>query len=422
MDINKISSGKNLPQEINVLIENNENKKQGWLNRNIVGMGLTSFFSDMSHELTTVVLPAFITGLVGPVSAPQVLGIISGLSDALSSFVKIFSGWISDKMKRRKNLVVVGYTLTGLFAGLTGFAANWWQALVYRASAWMGRGLREPPRDALIADSVPSGSYGRAFGFHRAMDTLGAIAGPLLAFFMLNSLGIKNMFVLSFVPGFLAVATIILLVKEKPKIPSDRKFANLWSDIKSLPKEFRYFLLVMFVFGLGNFNRTLLLLRTEQVLNPITGLIVAGSLSILLYVFRNVLQAIADYLVGRLSDAVGRKTPLAFFGFFLFGIMSVGLIYPLPNLWFFVLLFAFSGISAASYTALEKAYAADLLPANLRGTGYGVLQTIDGVGDFISSFAVGFLWSALSPAVSFAYAALLSFSAAGLLYFVRNKK
>lgn len=399
-----------------------ENKKAGWLNRNILGMGLTSFFSDMSHEMTTAVLPTFITGLVGPAFAPQVLGIVSGFSDAIASFVKIFSGWISDKVERRKKIVVLGYAVTGFFAGLTGFATDWWQAFAFRASAWLGRGLREPPRDALIADSVPSSSYGRAFGFHRAMDTLGAIAGPLLVFFTLNSLGVKNIFLLSFVPGFLAVAAIILLLKEEPKTPSDHKFADLWGDIKSLPKEFRYFILVMFVFGIGNFNRTLLLLRTEQVLEPVNGLVIAGSLSILLYAFRNVLQAIADYLVGRLSDAIGRKIPLGFFGFFLFGVMSVGLIYPLPNLWFFVLLFAFSGVSAASYTALEKSYAADLLPVNLRGTGYGVLQTIDGIGDFISSFTVGFLWSVISPAASFTYAALLSFLAVGLLYFIRNRK
>jgi MFS family permease len=399
-----------------------KDEKQGWLNRNIAGMGLTSFFSDMSHEMTTAVLPTFITSLVGPAFAPQVLGIVSGFSDAIASFVKIFSGWVSDKMERRKKIVVLGYVVTGFFAGLTGFAASWGQVLAFRASAWLGRGLREPPRDALIADSVPPQSYGRAFGFHRAMDTLGAIAGPLLVFFTLSALGVKNIFLLSFVPGFLAVAAIIFLVREKPKMPGRQTFTALWSDIASLPKEFRYFLLAMFIFGIGNFNRTLLLLRTEQVLEPTSGLIIAGSLSILLYAFRNIIQAIADYLVGRLSDAIGRKIPLAFFGFFLFGIMSVGLIYPLANLWFFILLFAFSGVSAASYTALEKAYAADLLPAQLRGTGYGVLQTIDGVGDFISSFAVGFLWSVVSPAASFTYAALLGFLAAALLYFIRNRK
>ena len=401
---------------------NNKTKtKPSWLNKNILGVGLTSFFSDASHEMTTVALPAFLVNLVGNTLAPQFLGIISGLSDAASSFVKIFSGWISDKIKKRKGLIVAGYAATGFFAGFTGFATNWIGALFYRTFAWMGRGLREPPRDALIADSVSPAYYGRAFGFHRAMDSLGAIVGPLFVFFALAHFGLKNIFLFSFIPGALAVITIILLVKEKSKEDDKQQSAGFWKDIASLPKEFRFFLLVMFIFGIGNFNRTLLLLRTQNVLTPVTGLLIAGGLSVLLYALRNFIQAIADYLIGYLSDIFGRKTLLAFFGFFLFGLLSLGLAFPIPALWFFVLMFVLSGISAAAYTALEKAYAADLLPVHLRGTGYGVLQTIDGVGDFISSFTVGFLWSAISPASGFIYAAILSVGSAVMLYATRNR-
>jgi len=402
-------------------LNNKTRTKSSWLNKNILGVGLTSFFSDASHEMTTAALPAFISNLVGNTLAPQFLGIISGLSDAASSFVKIFSGWLSDKIKKRKGLIVAGYAATGFFAGFTGFATNWLGALFYRTFAWMGRGLREPPRDALIADSVSPAYYGRAFGFHRAMDTLGAIVGPLFVFFALSHFGLKNIFLFSFIPGALAVIAVIFLVKERPKEDEKQKSAGFWKDIASLPKEFRFFLLVMFIFGIGNFNRTLLLLRAQNVLTPITGLLIAGGLSVLLYALRNVIQAIADYLIGYLSDIFGRKLLLAFFGFFIFGLMSLGLAFPIPALWFFVLLFVLSGISAAAYTALEKAYAADLLPANLRGTGYGVLQTIDGVGDFISSFMVGFLWSVISPASGFIYAAILSFGSAVMLYATRNR-
>jgi len=385
-------------------------------------MGLTSFFSDASHEMTTAVLPIFLVNLVGNVLAPQLLGIISGLSDAASSFVKIFSGWISDRVKKRKGLMVAGYAATGFFAGLTGFAANWIGVLFYRTFAWMGRGLREPPRDALIADSVSPAYYGRAFGFHRAMDTLGAIAGPLFVFFALTHVGVKNIFLISFIPGLLAVLVVILLTKESPQEDGKQQSAGFWKDIASLPKSFRFFLLVMFVFGIGNFNRTLLLLRTQNILTPVSGLVIAGSLSILLYAFRNIIQAIADYVIGHLSDFFGRKVLLAVFGFFIFGLMSLGLAFPIPALWFFVLMFALSGISAAAYTALEKAYAADLLPAHLRGTGFGVLQTIDGIGDFASSFMVGFLWSAVSPASGFIYAAILSTGSAVMLFVLRNRK
>jgi len=394
--------------------------KFSWLNKNIFGMGLTSFFSDTSHEMTTAVLPTFLVNLVGNVLAPQLLGIITGLSDAASSFVKIFSGWISDKLKKRKGLMTIGYAATGFFAGLTGFATNWIGALLYRTIAWIGRGLREPPRDALIADSVSPACYGRAFGFHRAMDTLGAIAGPLFVFFALSHVGVKNIFLISFIPGIIAIVVVVLLTRESDQDGKQPQSVGFWKDIASLPKSFRIFLLVMFVFGIGNFNRTLLLLRTQEIMSPVSGLVIAGSISVLLYALRNVIQAGADYVIGHLSDIFGRKTLLAFFGFFIFGIMCIGLAYPIPTMWFFVLMFALSGISAAAYTSLEKAYTADLLPSHLRGTGYGVLQTIDGVGDFASSFMVGFLWSAVSPASGFIYAAILSGASAIMLLALKN--
>jgi MFS family permease len=184
--------------------------------------------------------------------------------------------------------------------------------------------------------------------------------------------------------------------------------------MKSLPKDFKVFLFIMFVFGIANFNRTLLLLRVQEVLTPLNGIIVAASVSILLYTIRNIAQALADYGIGSLSDKLGRKSLLASFGFLLFGITSLGFVYA-TDIYFFVFLFVLSGISAATYTALEKAYAADLLPSNVRGTGYGVLQTIDGIGDFISSFVVGTIWALISPELSFVYAALLSFASTLLL-------
>ncbi|MEM5872493.1 MAG: MFS transporter, partial [Candidatus Aenigmatarchaeota archaeon] len=164
----------------------------------------------------------------------------------------------------------------------------------------------------------------------------------------------------------------------------------------------------------GNFNRTLLLLRVQEVLSPIIGIVTAGSMAVLFYTIRNITQAIADYGIGSLSDKIGKKIPLLL-GFFLFGVMSLGFIYSSTNIFYFILLFVISGISAAAYTALEKAYAADLLSSNIRGTGYGILQTIDGIGDFISSFVVGTLWIIFSPVIAFVYSAILSFVASFLL-------
>jgi len=394
--------------------------RRKWLNRNVAAMGLTSLFSDASHEMATSALPSFLTELVGPAAAPQLLGLVSGLSDASSSFVKTFSGWFSDKLGKRKPLTVLGYSLTGIFVGLIGFARNWFEVLIYRILAWLGRGTREPPRDALLADSVNKKYYGHAFGFHRAMDTLGAIIGPLLVFFLIPFIAIRNIFFISFIPGLLAVLIIALGVKERGKKPL-RKVKGLIENIRSLPKDFKLFIFIMLIFGIGNFNRTLLLLRTQEILTPVSGIIIAGSMAVLFYVIRNIAQAAADYGVGALSDKFDKKFLLAVLGFFLFGVMSLGFIYVTADIFYFIFLFVLSGISAAAYTALEKVYAADLLPSDVRGTGYGVLNTIDGIGDFISSFVVGTLWVVISPFMAFMYGAIISFLAAFLLLALMRK-
>jgi MFS family permease len=382
-------------------------------------MGVTSLFSDASHEMATSALPTFLTVLVGPALAPQLLGIISGLSDGLASFMKIFSGWFSDKIGKRKPLAVLGYVLTGFFVGLIGFATNWIEVLFYRVLAWIGRGTREPPRDAMLADSVDKRFYGHAFGFHRAMDTLGAIIGPLLAFFLLTLVDIRNIFYLSFIPGALAVIAIAFGVKEQ-KSRIKKKVQGLFFHLKTLPSNFKLFVFVMFIFGIGNFNRTLLLLRVQEVLTPANGLLIAGSIAVFLYAIRNVAQAIANYTVGSISDKIGKKILLAFVGFFLFGVVSLGFIYTTTNFYYFMILFILSGISAAGYTVLEKAYAADLLPPHIRGTGFGVLNTVDGIGDFISSFVVGTIWVFVSPNLAFVYGAAVSFVAAFLLIIIKK--
>jgi len=383
-------------------------KRPKWLNKNIFALGLTSFFSDTSHEMTIAVLPTFLIGLVGKTLAPQFLGIISGVSDAVSTLASLISGAISDRVKKRKGIIVTGYATTGIFAGMIGLTGSWIGALVMRTLAWMGRGLREPPRDTLITESTKPEFYGRAFGFHRAMDTLGAIAGPLFVFFALSKVGVKNIFIISIIPGILATLTILFLTKEKHRETKNNQKSNFWENLRYLPREFKLFLLVMFIFGIGNFNKTLLLLRSQEVLTPTTGLVFATGFSVLLYAFRNGFQAVADYAVGHLSDILGRKILMAVLGFLLFGLVALGLAFPIASIWFFLILFALSGVSAATYTALEGAMAADLLPADLRGTGFGVLQTVDGIGDFVSSFMVGFLWSTVSPEAGFVYGVVLS--------------
>ena len=392
-------------------------KNKKWLNKNVTAMGFTSLCSDTSHEMATSILPAFLTELVGA-SAPQLLGLITGLSDLLSSAAKMLSGWLSDKLKKRKPLIVFGYFLTGLFMGLIGFARNWIEILIYKTLGWIGRGTREPPRDALLSESVDKKFYGHAFGFHRAMDSLGAIIGPLLAFFLVPLIGFRNIFFLSFIPGMLSVIVILKIKEKRRKYKNQNKSFIL--DIKSLPKEFKKFLFIMFIFGIGNFHKSLLILKVQQSLTPTSGIIIAASFAVLFYTIRNFAQAVSDYIVGGLSDKISKKILLSVFGFSLFGLASLGFIYTTTSFSYFIILFILSGVSASG-VAIEKAYAAELLPDDVRGTGYGILNTVDGMGDFISSFVVGTVWTILSPSIAFTYGAIISFIAAFLLLSMMKK-
>ncbi|MEM3459476.1 MAG: MFS transporter [Candidatus Bathyarchaeia archaeon] len=202
---------------------NNQNSRK-WLNRNVAAMGFTSLFSDASHEMATSILAQFLT--IELHGSAEILGLIEGLADFSSSFIKTYSGWLSDKLGKRKPLATLGYTLTGIFISLFAFAFNFLQVLFYRTVGWIGRGIREPPRDALLADSVEPESYGHAFGFHRMMDTLGAIIGPSIAFILLLIIGFRNVFLVAFLPGILAILVFALFTREKvcrQKVEGERK-------------------------------------------------------------------------------------------------------------------------------------------------------------------------------------------------------
>ncbi|HZL12718.1 MAG TPA: MFS transporter, partial [Verrucomicrobiae bacterium] len=192
----------------------NAPKKFRWLNSTVLGIGLASLFSDWSHEMATAVLPAFLATLG---ASAAWLGAIEGISDGLSSFAKMASGFYTDKLQRRKPIAVIGYFVTALGTASFGFATAAWHILMARAFAWLGRGVRTPVRKALLAGSVTKETYGRAFGFERMMDTCGAIVGPITAFFLLGALNhnFHKVFFLTLIPGLLAAAVIIFLVKEK---------------------------------------------------------------------------------------------------------------------------------------------------------------------------------------------------------------
>lgn len=395
-------------------------RKRRWLNKNVAAMGFTSLFSDASHEMATAILAQFL--VIELHGSAEILGVIEGLADFSSSFVKTYSGWLSDKIGRRKPLATVGYALTGTFISLFAFASNFLQVLFYRTIGWMGRGIREPPRDALLSESVEPKSYGHAFGFHRMMDTLGAIIGPSIAFVLLPIIGFRNIFLVALLPGVLAVFVFAFFTKEKTKkmtkVNGERR---LLTDIKGLPVSFKRFLLAVGVFGIGNFANTFLVLRSTEALAPSLGLIAASGISALLYVLLNVGAAVFAYVFGALGDRFSKRSLLAL-GYLIFSAYCTGFVLLQPTVLSYAFLFVLAGVETGAIDAGERAYAAELLGENNRGTGFGALSTINGVGDFVSSVAAGILWTVISPEVSFAYGATLATVAAIILTRFANQR
>ena len=389
--------------------------KNKWLNRNIFAMGLTSFFSDFGHEMATAILPAFLVSVGG---SAALLGVIEGIADASISGMKLLSGWYSDYIGKRKPFAVIGYLLTAIGVGSFSLAFSWPHVLLSRVIAWLGRGIREPPRDALLVDSTKPEFYGRVFGFHRGMDTMGAIAGPAIAFFLIKSMALRSIFLIALIPSLLAFLTIALFLKETRKSGGERP--QFFVSIRSLPRNFRFFLIAVGVFGLGNFADSMLILRATEILSPINGALAAGSLAILLYTIHNVFYAALSFPIGVIADRFGKKKMLVF-GYFLTGLSSLGFIFTIGNLFYLGLLFVVAGIAIAITDAMERTVAADLLPENLRGTGYGTLATVNGIGDFASSSVVGFLWTAISPTAGFGYGAALCIVGSIILLTLRRR-
>lgn len=379
------------------------NEKPRWLTRGVFGIGLASLFSDWGHEIGSSLLPVLLASLGAPAYA---LGVIEGVADGLSSFAKLAGGWIADRPAWRKPVAVTGYLLTALSTFEFGFVWAWPQILVARAVGWMGRGARGPARDVLLTDSVAPALVGRAFGFERTMDTVGAILGPLCATALVAATSLRIAMRWTLLPGALAALAFLVLVPTGSR-SGDHIALPFTASLARLPGNFRRYLKAVTVFGMGDFAHTLLILRAVQLLTPVHGALRAGTIAVALYTFHNVIYALACYPAGALGDRIGRRGILAV-GYLLAAGMSVGFIIVPPHLPELIGLFGLAGLYVAIQDTLEKSVAAEMLPREVRATGYGVLATLNGIGDFVSSIVVGFLWTAVSPAAGFAYAALLT--------------
>ncbi len=381
-----------------------------WLNRTVLGIGLASLLSDWSHEIATTLLPAFLATM--GVSAAW-LGLIEGVSDGLSSFAKMGSGYYTDRLKRRKPIAVVGYLVTSLGTAAFGLASSAWHVLLARSLAWLGRGVRTPVRKALLAGSVTPETYGRAFGFERMMDTAGAIVGPATAFFLVGLLDCNYplIFALTLIPSLAAVGVIAFIVKEK-----ERKAVHHISfgeSLRALPGKFKMFLVAVGLFGIGDFAHSMLILLAAQKLGPEIGAAKAAGAAAGLYVLHNVLYAGFSIITGFLADRFPKSLLLA--GGYMLGVVMALAVVLLPmNLLTLTLVFALGGIYVAAEETLEDSLCAEMVEEKHHGMAFGVLSTVNGVGDFISSLAVGLIWSLLGTAAAFSYSAVL-FAAGSML-------
>jgi MFS family permease len=370
------------------------NPRRPWLNSTVLGIGVASLFSDVGHEMATAAMPVLLATL-GVSSAA--LGLIEGLADGISSFAKLFSGLYSDRLKKRKPLAVVGYFVTAACMASFGLATQWWHVLLGRVGGWLGRGARTPVRNVLLAEATTPETYGRAFGLERSMDSAGAVIGPSLALLLLAVLGpghFRWLFAFVLVPGVLAALCIALLVREKPHEPQHK--AGLWSGVKSLPPPFYRYLVGVGIAGIGDFSNTLLILWATLAWTPRFGQHTAAALAMGFYVAYNVVYTFSCYFTGGLADRFPKNRVLAA-GYAMAVIPAAALLWPGVSIIKFAIVFGVSGLYMGVWETVENSTAATLLPKAIRGTGFGVLATVQGAGDFLSSTIVGFLW-VLHPA------------------------
>ena len=400
---------------------------KGWLNRTVLGAGVTSALGDFCYETTTVILPGFLAVLGIPAA---VLGLIEGVADAVAAFTKMASGYIADKLGRRKLLVLIGYGLTPVGQALIALATGWPLLLLGRTVSWFGKGLRGPLRDAIVIQAVSPATRGRAFGFHRAADTIGAVIGPLLGVALLgwaqemhwggDDGPFRLVLWLSVIPGALAVLAFLTLVKDPEHSPNPA--LKFFQSLRGLPARFKRYLGAVGVFGVGDFSHSLLILAATSLLTPSLGVIQAAQTAGLLYVWRNIVQVAVSYPVGVAADRVGHL-PMLIAGYAL-GALTAALTalafwLDIDSAPLLVGVFFIAGLYVAVQEALESTVTAEMAPPETLTLSYGALGTVNGTAKFISSATVGVVWTAISPVVGFGLAALLM--AVGTMALLRVK-
>jgi len=378
--------------------------------KNVFALGWVSFFNDLASEMIYPIVPIFLTTFLGvPVA---IVGLIEGIAESTASILKVFSGWISDRFQKRKPFVIAGYNLSTFSKIIFGLSYIWPFVLIARFVDRFGKGIRTSARDSLITESCSENIRGRSFGFHRALDTLGAVFGPLAAilFLAIFNDNLRLVFYIAAVPGIIGIILLIIFVREKKK--KALCFADLklkWRDVNS---SFKIFLLISIIFSIGNSSDAFLILRAQDL-----GL--AIKITILAYVLFNLTYALFSIPAGIIVDKIGAKKVLTV-GLLLFSLVYFFLGFINSSLYIWVL-FPVYGIYMALTDGVGKAYISLLVPVEKSGTAFGIYQTSIGICSFFSSIIAGIMWNYIGVKVPFYFgsiAALIS----GLLFIGLSRK
>ncbi|HUF04770.1 MAG TPA: MFS transporter [Aridibacter sp.] len=391
------------------------------LSRNVLALSAVSLLNDTSSEIIYPLLPAFLAITLG--ATPFAIGLIEGFAESVSSLLKLFSGYLSDRLNRRKLPVFAGYALASVVRPLLAFVTSWPQVLAVRVADRVGKGIRVAPRDALLAGSTSPAKRGLAFGFNRAADHLGAVLGPLAAFALLYFLAndpanptaddYRELFLFAAIPVAVGLFIIIFFVHDKETSLAEGAVARepLHLSLRGFDSNFLRFLIIIALFTLSNSTDAFLLLRAQQ-----AG--ISLQLLPLLWMALHLSKALSSLVFGDLSDRVGRRK-LIFAGWMVYALVYCGFAFVTAP-WQALALFVLYGVYFGLTEGVEKALVADLVPEKKRGTAYGLYNLAFGITVFPASLLFGYLWTSYNSATAFLVSASISVAAALLLLTVKN--
>lgn len=395
-----------------------EGESRAWLTPGVGGIGLASLLSDLGHEVPTSLLPSFLTStLRAPASA---LGLIEGIADGLAGAARLGGGALADDPSRRRSVALGGYTATAVLSGLIAVAGAAWQVGVLRAGAWTARGIRVPARNALLADVVAPEVYGRAYGFERTMDNLGAIGGPLLAIGLVGLVGVRSAILLSIIPGLLAAAAIVYAIR-KTAVPRVHEHRPIRLRVRPVMRGRLGVLLgASAAFELGNLAATLMILRATELLEPGRSHSSATQIALALYAAYNLAATLASFPAGHVGDRIGMVKVLSL-GALCFALAYVGFAITGESIPLLCVAFVLAGIGIGCGETAQSAAVAQLAPENLRGSAFGLLAAIQAGANLAASVVAGVLWTTVSPTAAFVYvAAWMAVALLGLVLIPRT--